>query len=477
MPGSWKPLMNQPPALPGGNPFNAESMILLTDGSLLVHNAYGAEWMRLTADAQGSYAAGTWSPSVTMHNTRQYFASGVLRDAKVFAIGGEDSDAGGDTPLGEIYDPLTGVWSMLSKPAAFDWIRGDASCCVLPDGKVLFGCLDDARSALWDPDTGLWREAGTAFGTRPATKVGRTNEETWTLLPDGSVLTVETFNPPAAEKYLPHQDIWVSAGNTPENLIDPVMFEIGPALLLSDHRVFAIGGSAHTALYTPAHHANPGTWSDGPVLQDGSGNPLSAMDAPAVLLPNGKVLCCAGLRHPEGGQFWSGPTLFFEYDPATGAAAQTPTQPAINGGDTWTARLMLLPTGQVLYTAQGSDVWIYTPDGEPRDDWRPHITECPRQLHRGESYDIVGHRLTGLSQAVSYGDDYTAATNYPLVRLRRSHRETYCHTYQFSTFAVATGDRETRARFRVPVSAPVGRCELRVITNGIESDPIHLHIH
>ncbi len=477
MPGSWKPLMNQPPALPGGNPFNAERMMLLTDGSLLVHQAYGADWIRLTADAQGSYSAGAWSRSVTMHNTRQYFASGVLRDARVFAIGGEDSDAGSDTPLGEIYDQRTAIWSMLGKPDTFGWIRGGASCCVLSDGKVLLGSLDDARTALWDPDTNHWRAAGTAFGTRGDTKVGRTNEETWTLLPDGSVLTVETFNAPAAEKYLPHEDIWVSAGSMPEDLIDPVMFKTGPAVLLPDGRVFAIGGSAHTALYTPARHASPGTWSEGPVLRDRDGNPLSARDALAVLLPSGKVLCCAGLRHPEGGQFRSGPTLFFEYDPATGSATETPTQPAINRSDTRTARLMLLPTGQVLYTAQGSDIWIYTPHGEPRHDWRPQITECPRHLHRGESYDIGGQRLTGLSQAVSYGDDHTAASNYPLVRLHKTRAVIYCRTYHFSTFAVATGDRESRARFRVPASTPVGRCELRVVANGIESEPVQADIH
>ena len=478
MPGMWKPMMNQPPALPGGGAFSAESMILLTDGSVLVHNAYGAEWMRLVPGADGSYAAGTWIPAGTMNNTRQYFASGVLRDATVFAIGGEDSNAGPDTPLGEIYDPLTDSWSVLAKPAAFDWIQGDASSCVLPDGKVLFGSLNDARTALWDPDTGSWREAGTAFGTKPATKVGRTNEETWTLLRDGTVLTVDTFDAPIAERYLPHEDIWVSAGSTPESLIDPVMFEIGPAILLPDHRVFAIGGAAHTALYAPGHHhAQPGTWSNGPVLQDGNGNPLGANDAPAVLLPDGHVLCCAGLRHAEGSQFWTGPTLFFEYDARTNTATQTATQPSINGGDTWTARLMLLPNGEVLYTAQGPEVWVYTPNGTPRREWRPRVTGCERHLHSGESYEIHGHRLTGMSQAVSYGDDYTAATNYPLVRLRSGQTETYCRTYHFSTFAVATGERRIHARFRVPASAPAGKCELRVVANGIESEPVVVRVY
>jgi hypothetical protein len=477
MPGTWKPLTNQPPALPGGGNFNAESMILLTDGSVLVHHAYGAEWMRLEPDAGGSYDTGTWSPAGTMTNARQYFASGVLRDARVFAIGGEDSSAGSDTPLGEIYDPLTDTWSALAKPTAFDWIQGDASSCVLPSGKVILGSLNDARTALWDPHANSWREAGTAFGTQPGTKVGRTNEETWTLLHDGTVLTVDTFDAPNAERYLPHEDIWISAGSTPQSLIDAAMDEIGPAILLPDHRVFAIGGAAHTAVYSPGHNGQPGTWSNGPVMQDGSGNPLGANDAPAVLLPSGRVLCCGGLRHSEPSGYWTGPTLFFEYDGGANAVAQTATQPAISGGDTWTARLMLLPTGEVLYTAQGPEVWVYTPDGAPRHEWSPRVTECHHHLHRGESYEIEGHRLTGMSQAVSYGDDYTAATNYPLVRLRSGPTVTYCRTYHFSTFAVATGERRIEARFEVPASAPAGRAELYAVANGIESEPVHVHVH
>ncbi|HKV54613.1 MAG TPA: kelch repeat-containing protein, partial [Candidatus Binataceae bacterium] len=453
-------------------------MILLTDGSVLVHNAYGAEWRRLTPDANGEYTTGTWSPLISMHNSRQFFASGILKDGKLFAIGGEYSNAGNDTPLGEIYDPLTKVWSKLAKPSGFDWIHGDISCCVLPDGDVLLGCIDNARTAVWSPHHDSWREAGTAFGTQSPTKFGRTNEETWTLLRDGSVLTVEVFNPTAAEKYLPHEDIWVSAGSTPQSLIDSTMEEIGPAILLPDGRVFAIGGSSHTALYTPPHHhKDPGSWANGPDLKDSSNN-LAAIDAPAVLLPEGKVLCCAGKRHLETPppEYWSGPTLFFEYDPISNGLVETSTQPTINGTDTWTARLLLLPNGQVLYTAEQNNIWIYTPDGGPHRDWRPHITEHPRHLHRDEGYEIEGHRFNGLSQAVSYGDDYTAATNYPLVRLTKGNTVTYCRTHDFSTLAVATGDREVRTRFHVPTNAPTGDCHLAVVANGIASDPVHVHV-
>ena len=46
------------------------------------------------------------------------------------------------------------------------------------------------------------------------------SEETWTLLPDGSVLTVECQNSPKAEKYVPSSNQWVSAGSTPVSLVE-----------------------------------------------------------------------------------------------------------------------------------------------------------------------------------------------------------------------------------------------------------------
>jgi hypothetical protein len=69
-------------------------MFLLTDGTVLVHNANAKDWYRLTPDAQGNYETGNWSKAINRANTRQFFASGILRDGRVFAIGGEYSDAG-----------------------------------------------------------------------------------------------------------------------------------------------------------------------------------------------------------------------------------------------------------------------------------------------------------------------------------------------------------------------------------------------
>jgi Galactose oxidase, central domain len=88
-----------------------------------------------------SLTGGSWSSQYIesdMANTREYFASGVLKDGRVFAIGGEDSDAGSDTPLREIFDPQTNTWTAIAKPfPSFDFVRGDCNGSVLSDGRVL----------------------------------------------------------------------------------------------------------------------------------------------------------------------------------------------------------------------------------------------------------------------------------------------------------------------------------------------------
>lgn len=81
-----------------------------------------------------------------MANTRQYFASGLLKDGRWWVVGGEYSDAGGDTPLGEIFNPTTNTWSKMNKDPNFNWIQGDCISCTMA-GKYLLH-LQSARDAL-----------------------------------------------------------------------------------------------------------------------------------------------------------------------------------------------------------------------------------------------------------------------------------------------------------------------------------------
>jgi hypothetical protein len=491
MAGTWKTFAT--PKV-GSTNLVADTMLLLHDGSVLIHQTQGAAWMRLSPDANGNYATGSWSGPFNTANTRQFFASGVTADGRVYVIGGEVSNAGANTPLAEISNPVNNIgWTPLSKPATFAYISGDVASSGLADGRVLLGSLLTAQSAIWNPANGAWVEAGKAFGTtNNESKDGVTNEETWTLLPDGSVLTVETkpspTNPTAnpAERYLPASDTWVSARGTPQNLVianifDPatnanvLVSEIGPALLLPGGKVFAIGATGHTAIYDPV--AN--TWSKGPdfpadtsgqTWNAPNGNIQTAIDAPAALLPGGQVLCVAGntarqlINNKVG--FWSSPMIFYEYDPAkpqNGLTALTNQPPAnstvnnITANDTWTARLLLLPNGDVLLTSQQPTMAIYTPSAnelQPQDSWRPVVSEI--WSLPGGVFRIDGSQLNGLSQAVSYGDDAQMATNRPLVRITTvpGNKVYYCPTFGHSTMGVAPGPALHSTRFTVPAGVP-----------------------
>jgi hypothetical protein len=450
--GTWQALTHQPT-------FNASTMLLLTDGTVMCQDENTAHWWRLTPDSTGSYVNGTWTAIADMHNSRMYYASAVLRDGRVLVAGGEYSDAGSDTDKAEIYDPVANTWTAIGNPG---WGQlGDAAACLLADGRLLIGNLTDSRTALYDPVANKW----TATGNMAA----RSNEETWTLLPDGSVVTVSCANHPNAERYIPSTGTWISAGATPVELVQASSIEIGPALLLPDGRVFAIGATGHTALYTPPGNATgTGKWTAGPDFPaDSSGRLLKAKDAPGCLLPNGRVLCTVGPAGDAAGD-WPTPAMFFEFN---GTSLVRVADPPNANTVIYTGRMLLLPTGEVLYGAGTQALSVYRPDPGVQAAWQPTITHCPSDVHPGVSYTLSGTQLNGLSQAVSYGDDAQTATNYPLVRLRNpaTGAIVYCRTSGHSTMGVATGSAVVSTTFTVPASLPPGSYRLSAVANGIAS--------
>jgi hypothetical protein len=280
MSGTWRLLTNKPA-------FNASTMLLLTDGTVMCQESDGRNWWRLAPDANGYYFDGSWTTLPPMHHARLYYASAVLADGRVFVAGGEYSDVGSDTNTVEIFTPPKeladqGVWTEIPAPAGWQNI-GDAPCCVLPDGRLLLGQIMDTRTAIFDPDTNLWSPG--------PNKDDASSEESWALLSDATVLTVECTNHPKAEKYLVAENRWVSAGATPVELVEASSIEIGPGLRLPDGQVLFIGATGNTALYRPPPiPADPGVWITGPRFPTIAGQTIGAKDAPACLLPNGKVL-------------------------------------------------------------------------------------------------------------------------------------------------------------------------------------------
>src|SRR5206468_3072336 len=119
----------------------------------------------------------------------------------------------------------------------------------------------------------------------------------------------------------------------------------------------------------------------------------------AALLPSGNVLV-AGITGS-----------LYEFDGTT--LRRTVAGP--NGGAP--VFLLPLPSGEVLVLTPTLTVFaqLYVPTGAPQASWAPAITAVPTTLTRGHTFALTGTQLNGLSEAASYGDELSAATNYPLV--------------------------------------------------------------
>jgi hypothetical protein len=141
--------------------------------------------------------------------------------------------------------------------------------------------------------------------------------------------------------------------------------------------------------------------------------------------------------------------------------------------------MLPLPSGQVLVLTPGGGILakIYTPVGAPQAGWAPTITTAPAAVTRGQTYALTGTQLNGLSEAAAYGDEFTSATNYPLVRIRNlaTGHVTYARTHGH-TMGVATGSTLVTTQFDVLAGTETGASELVVVANGIASAPVSVTV-
>ena len=91
--GTWTNLTNLAPSSTG-------TMMLLSDGTVMVQaGGTSKTWSNLTPDSSGSYSKGTWSQLASMNLERLFFGSNVLKDGRVFLVGGEYSVPGSPAEL------------------------------------------------------------------------------------------------------------------------------------------------------------------------------------------------------------------------------------------------------------------------------------------------------------------------------------------------------------------------------------------
>jgi hypothetical protein len=448
--GAWQ-------SAPSGLPSSVQpsNPLLLTDGTVIIHNGNQSDWWRLTPDVNGSYVNGTWSQFASLPSGYGplYFASAVLADGRVIVEGGEYNMYGSPTwtNKGAIWSPSTGTWVPVSPP----WGNiGDASSAVLDDGTFILANSISSQTALLNSANLTW----TATGSGKATS---NNEEGWTLLPNGDLLTTHTCDS-GSERYVNATGVWVFAGTVPVILSD--CNEMGPGILRPDGYVFAFGGRNQGPNPIAAFNTATNAWSAGPNVPAN----YTLTDAPAAMLPNGNIIFAAS---PS---LYGAPTHFWEFDGQTFTqVADTPNAPYISS---YYANFLVLPSGQILATDFFSTM-IYTPSGSALPAWAPVISTYPSSVLQGSTYALTGTQFNGLSQGAMYGDDAQGATNYPLVMLKNltSGHVFYARTSGHSTMSVAP-DAPGGTNFTVTAATESGLADLYVIANGIASSPVQVNV-
>jgi hypothetical protein len=480
----WRRLKNPPPFAPG-------TMLLQSDGTVLVHNEKffvgGTNvWARLTPDATGSYVNGTWSrvPPMPASYNPLYFASAILPDGRMIVEGGEYLGA---TPAwtnkGAIYDPVRNSWRSVAPPPGWANI-GDAQSVVLANGTYMLAqacqnCLSSngvlsTNAALFNA-TGLnWNVIGSGGKNDP------NDEEGWTLQPNGKVLTVDTWLSPTTELFTPSTLSWANAGNTFRSLVNAPSAEIGPAVLLPNGDTFAV--SAGTGAIAPApcttrtpaatglYHA--GRWYNGPPIPTIGGRQFDSADGPASVLPNGNVL------FPVSPCVFNTPLAFMLYNWQTRTLSPVPNVPNAASDSTYNTRMLNLPNGEVLFNDGSRLMMVYTASGRPDPSWAPIIQSVTdTTLARGQTASLSGLQLAGRDQGSAYGDDAQDDTNFPLVRITNSATGavTYARTHDWSSVSVAPF-APSSTKFTVSPTTPRGASTLVVVANGIASRGVSVTI-
>jgi hypothetical protein len=465
-PKGANPWTNLKQHFPG--PTGPSALMLLTDGTVMVHSWCSSTWWRLSPDNKANYANGTWKQAASMQSSYKpfFFASQVLPDGRMIVNGGEynassEGNCGGGawTPMGSLYDPVADKWTPVDPPSGWTHI-GDAQSVILADGSyMLANALTTQEAIATVKGTKVtWTATGTG-------KADRHDEEGWTLLPNNNILTVDATRRNTAfsfsEIYDAKHGTWSTGANTATALVDPGSSELGPGALRPDGTVLYLGGLPTNNVYD----FNNNTWSDvGPLPISG----FDVADGPAVTLPTGNVLIEAspGVFNP--------PAHFFEWD---GSKFHQVTDPDdAENSTSFEGRFLVLPTGQILYSADGQSptqpiLSVYTPSGKVNGDWRPKISSVATSLSAGSANNVIsGKNFNGFTEGAYYGDDAQGATNWPTLMIKNNATGNVCfaRTHDFSTMGVFNTTK-MKAKFDIPNSCETGASTLTVSVNGISS--------
>lgn len=442
--GTWTALAHSPPV-------SVNNCLLLSDGTILGMDGDG-KCAQLTPDSHGSYINGTWKQLSSMRFNRLFYASQLLTNGTVFVAGGED---GPGNSHGEVFDPLRNAWTWIYPDPMPGAGFSDCESKLLPNGNVLVPPVSEFGGVLiYNTASNSWQTAASAQNQ---------DEACWVKLANDNILTIDSFSQ-NAEHYIPSLNKWVTDNSVSVPLYDS-NGELGAGFLLPNGKVFYIGATTNTAIYTPGSTAtSAGSWVAGPAMVFGSLN-LGAVDAPAAMMPDGNILCDIG---PVGG--FNGPCYFYEYNyvennftqvTAPGGGTSFNSAPFVNS-------MLDLPDGSVLLVGgqNTQSLYIYTPNGAPLAAGQPAINSIAENTDG--SYQMTGTNLNGISQGAAFGDDEQMDSNYPLIRMTNNVTGNvyYARTFNWNSTSVQTGNRIITTQFVLPQGLPGGTYSMVAVANG-----------
>ena len=532
---TWSWNTNFPICQPGPRTVNVTSDVVLTSGSPTVSGIYSTDRIQpgWTIAGAGIPASTTVvsvdSPTqVTMSNSATSSGPSTavrFRGRTTSCFGDEPSILlpGGNILGGSIFTATPYIYSIAANTwtaagtKAYNDRSDEEGWSVLDDGRVLNYDLfhsvanNNGYAELYNPATNSWSPIspvdGSANGTLPVLSSSALGFELGPLLRllDGRMMVIGANQHTAM--YTPSTNTW-AAGPDMIGSLSNAYGTINNANFGADDAPAAALPNGHLIIGTDAG-PNPvvlssTTTAGSPVvtvpstagLQVGwtvagsavaPGSAIASVDSSTqvTLSANARTTTTSNLTF--GGVF-SSPMLLFDFNPNNGTMTPMnvpdPNLPFIPA---FITRMLVLPTGQLLFNDSSNQPWVYTPQGAPPDSALPMITGVV--ANGGGSYTLTGTQLNGQSAGAAYGDDAQMNENYPIVRLQtalphnaicnplaKMCRVYYARTSNWSSVAVGGGTTPQTVNFTLPAGIPSGNYLLTVTGAGITSPPFTLAV-
>lgn len=265
---------------------------LLPDGRVLIAGGLGTNGVNsisLSSSEIYDPVAGTWTPGPSLNWPREQGQAVVLLDGRVLVLNGNSTSAGGGggTPVCEIFDPVTGTFSLTG---SLSGRRDSPAVSLLSDGRVLVAgggsasAISSNVAEIFDPATGTWSATGTMGSLRTRASA--------TLLGNGKVLIAGGISSNSSSTAVAVAELYDPATGTfaPTGSLNSLRWH-HTAERLADGGAVVIGGIASSGYLNGTierYDTATGTWISG-----GSMVAASRVHT-STLLASGEVLIAGG---------------------------------------------------------------------------------------------------------------------------------------------------------------------------------------